>query len=89
MKSPIGEAGMLVTALPGVGTEAIPLLAARALGVALVAAGEASIGEASRVLVPGGRLVVPRPEAGTAQHLGDGGFEVIAEDPRAIVARRI
>lgn len=86
---PVCESERLVTALPGVGTEAIPLLAARVLGVALVTASEASIGEASRVLVSGGRLVVLRPEAGTAQHLGDDGFEVIAEDPRAIVARRI
>ena len=41
---PVGESERLVTVLPGVGTEAIPLLAARVLGVALVTASEASIG---------------------------------------------
>jgi uncharacterized protein YbaR (Trm112 family) len=77
------------TSLLGVGSESLPLLAATVLGVALEAGDPRSIAEATRVLVPGGRLVLLRPRPGAANVVAGEGLELIAEDARAMVARRI
>ena len=77
------------TALVGVASDALPLLDARVLGVALESGDPASIAEAKRVLMPGGRLVVLRPAPGAGTDVRGAGLEPIAEDAKAIVARRV
>jgi uncharacterized protein YbaR (Trm112 family) len=77
-----------VTPLVGVAAGSLPLLAGRALGVVLAGGSPAETGEAARVLVPGGRLVVLRPVAGALEGPGGPAFEPVAADPRALVARR-
>ena len=77
-----------LTSLVGVTSEALPLLDARVLGVALESGDPTSIAEAKRVLVPGGRLVLLRPTSGAGTAVRAAGLELIAEDARAIVARR-
>jgi len=77
------------TSLVGVVSEALPLLDARVLGVALESGDSRSIAEAKRVLMPGGRLVVLRPAPGAGTAVRGEGLEPIAEDAKAIVARRV
>jgi SAM-dependent methyltransferase len=73
----------------GAGSDALPLLDARVLGVVLESGDPESIAEAKRVLVPGGRLVLLRPAPGAGWAVRDEGLEPIAEDAKAIVARRV
>ncbi len=77
-----------VTWLRGVSGDSIPLLSARALGVALDGGGASEIDEAARVLSPGGRLVILRPGPAAMALEGDDRFELLARDERAIVASR-
>jgi hypothetical protein len=77
-----------VTLLRGIPGDAVPLLAARAVGVALATGEVREIDEAARILSPGGRLVILRPESPTTVLAGDPRFELIARDERAVVARR-
>lgn len=77
------------TSLVGVGSEALPLLNARVQGVALDTGDPTSVAEATRVLAPGGRLVLLRPAPGAAAAAAGDGLELIAEDAKAIVARKI
>jgi len=76
------------TPLVGAGSDALPLLDARVLGVVLESGDPESIAEAKRVLVPGGRLVLLRPAPGAGTVVQDQGLELIAEDAKAIVSRR-
>ncbi|MEJ2482418.1 MAG: hypothetical protein P8049_04705 [Gemmatimonadota bacterium] len=85
---PAGVEAGSVTSLRGVAGDAVPLLPGRALGVALVDADVGEIDEAARVLSPGGRLVVLRPESPATVLDGDPRFEPIAREERAVVARR-
>lgn len=77
------------TTLMGVASEALPLLDSRVLGVALESGDPRSIAEAKRVLISGGRLVLLRPAPGAGTAVRDGGLELVAEDAKAIVARRV
>ena len=77
------------TSLVGVRPDALPVLDARVLGVALESGDPGSIAEARRVLMPGGRLVLLRPAPGAGIDIRRAGLEPIAEDAKAIVARRV
>jgi uncharacterized protein YbaR (Trm112 family) len=78
-----------VTPLLGVPSGSIPLLSGKALGVAVEGGAQDLLAEAARVLVPGGRVAVIRPGPGAATVLESLPFELLAADPRAMVARRI
>lgn len=78
-----------VTPLLGVPAGSIPLLSGKALGVAFEGEAPDLLAEAARVLVPGGRVAVIRPGSGAATVFESLPFELIAADPRAVVARRI
>ncbi|MDT8435828.1 MAG: hypothetical protein RRA92_03640 [Gemmatimonadota bacterium] len=82
-----GAAG--VTPVRGATAGRLPVLDGRALGVVLAAPDLAACREARRVLAPGGRLVVLRPADVVAGALPGLGFELLAADPRALVARRV
>jgi hypothetical protein len=58
------------------------------MGVALAAGEAREIDEAARILSPGGRLVILRPESPATVLAEDSRFEPIARDERAVVARR-
>jgi len=88
VRVPGGADAGTVTSLRGISGDAIPLLAARAMGVALAAGEAREIDEAARILSPGGRLVILRPESPATLLAGDPRFEPIARDERAVVARR-
>jgi len=78
-----------VTPLLGGQAGMIPLLSGKAIGVAIEGGQKEALAEAARVLIPGGRVAVirPLPEAATVLELPP--FELLAADPRAIVARKI
>ena len=78
-----------VTPLLGGQAGMIPLLSGKAIGVALEGGGEEILAEAARVLIPGGRVAVIRPVPEAALVLEHLPFELLAADPRAMVARRI
>lgn len=80
--------GDRVTCLRGVSGDSIPILSARALGVALAMGGPQEIEEAARILTFGGRLVILRPGPAALALGDDPRFELLARDDRAIVARR-
>lgn len=77
-----------VTPLLGVPHGMIPVLGTKAIGVAVEGGGRPLLSEAVRVLVPGGRMVVIRPVPETEALLSELRVELLAADPRAIVARR-
>ena len=78
-----------VTPLFGGQAGMIPLLSGKAIGVALEGGGKEILAEAARVLIPGGRVAVIRPVPEAALVLEHLPFELLAADPRAMVARRI
>jgi uncharacterized protein YbaR (Trm112 family) len=78
-----------VTPLLGGPTGMIPLLSGKAIGVALEGGEKVLLAEAARVLIPGGRVAVIRPVPEAASVLEHPPFELLAADPRAIVARKI
>ena len=78
-----------VTPLLGGQAGMIPLLSGKAIGVALEGGGKEILTEAARVLIPGGRVAVIRPVPEAALVLEHLPFELLAADPRAMVARRI
>jgi hypothetical protein len=88
LRVPGGTDAGPVTSLRGISGDAVPLLAARAMGVALAAGEAREIDEAARILSPGGRLVILRPESPATVLAEDSRFEPIARDERAVVARR-
>jgi ubiquinone/menaquinone biosynthesis C-methylase UbiE len=67
----------------------IPLLSGKAIGVAIEGGQKEALAEAARVLIPGGRVAVIRPLSEAATVLELPPFELLAADPRAIVARKI
>ncbi len=83
-----GSADAAVTTLVGARADALPMLPGRALGVVLVSPTPGEVREAARVLVPGGRLVILRPDGARPGPVEDPPFETLASDARAIVARR-
>ncbi len=78
-----------VTPLLGGSTGMIPLLSGKAIGVALEGGEKEILAEVARVLIPGGRVAVLRPVPEAALVLEEPPFELLASDPRAIVARKI
>lgn len=80
--------GRTVTALTYLPPGRIPVLSSRATGVVLDSGDAQLIEEALRVAAPGGRIVVLRPTPEMEEVLSGPSCEILAADPRAIVARR-
>lgn len=77
-----------VTIGRGVPPVILPVLSARYRGVGLLGGHEPRVREAHRALGEGGRLVILRPGPGTRELAEEVSLEVLAAEPRALVAVR-
>ena len=77
-----------VSWLQGVDPGRLPFFPGRFRGVAFTGGTSVAVEEAIRLLGPRGRLVLLRPAEEDARTVSSGPLEVLASDPRAIVAIR-